>query len=157
MALKIIIVLLSLLGVLGTLLPMVPGTPLILLATLIYAIITDFLIINWKFIIILILMSITAESLEYLASVLGAKYFGASKYGIIGAVAGGILGLIFLGPLGLVVGPLLSAVILEMILGKKFEEAIKVGLGTIVGNLGGSLVSFIISVIMTILLINRVF
>ncbi|TDX48006.1 DUF456 domain-containing protein [Orenia marismortui] len=157
MSFKIISVILSSLGVLGTLVPMVPGTPLILLAALIYAIATKFTVIGWGFIISLVLMSLVAEGLDYFASVLGAKYFGASKYGLIGAIIGGILALILLGPIGILIGPLLGSIGIELIMGKNVKEAIKVGIGTIVGKFGGSLLSFVISVIMTTLLLRRIF
>jgi hypothetical protein len=157
MTVKIIVAILSTVGVLGTLVPAVPGTPLILLGALIYGFTSNFAVYGWGFIGILVLLSILAEGLDYLASVLGAKYFGASRFGVIGAIGGGILATIFLGPIGLVIGPLLGAIIVELLRGKKFEEALKVGVGTIVGNVSGSIISFLISILMTILLLVRVF
>lgn len=151
------VTILSALGVLGTLVPAVPGTPLILLGALIYGFISKFAIYGWGFIGILVLLSILAEGLDYLASVLGAKYFGASKFGVIGAICGGILATIFLGPVGLVIGPLLGAITVELLKGKKFEEALKVGVGTIVGNISGSIISFLIAILMTTLLLVKIF
>jgi len=157
MTVKIIVTILSALGVLGTLVPAVPGTPLILLGALIYGFINNFIVYGWGFIGILALLSILAEGLDYLASALGARYFGASKYGIIGAIFGVILAIIFLGPVGLVIGPLLGAIIVELFRGKRLEEALKVGIGTIVGNISGSIISFLISILMTTLLLVKIF
>ncbi|GAB6100318.1 hypothetical protein JCM16358_21970 [Halanaerocella petrolearia] len=157
MTVKVVIAIISSLGVLGTLLPGLPGTPLIVLAALVYGFNVGWQVISWQLIVGLILLSGLAELSEYLFSLLGVKYFGGSRYGILGAIAGLLISPFLLGPIGLVVGPLLGAVIVEWLTGREIKEAVQIGLGTILGQLGGSLVSLLISLVMTSWLLMTIF
>ncbi|GAB6138292.1 hypothetical protein JCM15060_14810 [Halanaerobaculum tunisiense] len=155
--LKVIAIIISIFGVLGTLLPGLPGTPLIVLSALFYGLIAGGEVIGWQLVVGLLLLSLLAEFSEYLSGLVGVKYFGGSKYGLIGAVGGFVVAVIFLGPLGIIFGPLLGAIIVELITGKKLQQAVKVGLGTIVGQLSGSVISLLISLVMISWLLTRIF
>ncbi|AGB41763.1 hypothetical protein Halha_1850 [Halobacteroides halobius DSM 5150] len=157
MTLKIVVVIISSLGVLGTLVPGLPGTPLILLGAIIYGWITGWNLIGWQLVVGLIILSGLAELSERFFSVIGAKYFGGSKYGILGAVGGLILAPFILGPLGVVIGPLIGAILVEIATGQELKKAIKIGLGTIIGQLGGSTISFFISLVMISWLLMIIF
>ncbi|MGM0471288.1 MAG: DUF456 domain-containing protein [Bacillota bacterium] len=146
----------TILGVAGTLLPVLPGTPIIVIAALIFGLINQFQLISVNLILGLIGLSILAESLEYLLSVIGAKQFGASRYGVIGSISGGILGAVILGPVGIFLGLILGSIVIELLLGKRFQEAVRTGLGALIGAAGGSLFAFIISLVMASLLISRI-
>jgi len=76
---------------------------------------------------------------DYYAGAAGAKKYGASTAGVIGAILGAILGVIFLNIPGLILGPFLGAVIGEMFAGKKQKEAWRAGWGAFLGFLAGSL------------------
>ncbi|SJZ72353.1 DUF456 domain-containing protein [Selenihalanaerobacter shriftii] len=153
---KAIIILMTIVGVLGTLLPVLPGTPIIVITALIYGFINNFQVISVKLIIILTVLSVIGEILEYIISGIGAKKFGASKYGIFGSVVGGLIGMVTFGPVGALGGLLFGGIIIEMILGKPLIPAIKIGLGAVVGALSGTLFSFLIALLMAGLLISRV-
>ena len=153
MMLKISVVILSTAGVLGTLIPVLPGTPLIVLAGLIYVLFAGLEALGWPILISLLVMSLAAEGSEYLFTVLGTKYFGGSKPGLIGAGLGLIIGLFTLGPLGLVLGPFGGAILAEILGGRPPAQAAKAGVGAILGQLSGSVVAFLISLIMTIRLL----
>ncbi|HOF42393.1 MAG TPA: DUF456 domain-containing protein [Candidatus Moranbacteria bacterium] len=70
----------------------------------------------------------------YIAPILGAKFSGASKKGLAGAILGGLAGIIFLPPLGIFIGAFLGALLGEMMDGKDFLKALKAGIGTILGS-----------------------
>ena len=157
MILKAIVIIISTLGVLGTLLPGLPGTPLIVLSALFYSLVVGGEVIGWQLVVGLLLLSLLAEFSEYLSSLVGVRYFGGSKYGLLGAVGGLLVAIFFLGPLGIIFGPLLGAIIVELLTGKELQQAVKVGLGTIIGQLSGSIISLLISLVMISWLLMRIF
>ena len=142
-----ITIVLMALGLIGSVVPMVPGSWLILLGACIYAWHTDFAIIGWGVVGILAVLTVCSQFLDNLASLLGAKKFGASRWGIIGAFLGGAAGL-FAGIAGIIIGPFLGAVIGEMARGQTMDASLKIGIGTLVGFLGGALGRLVIAVIM---------
>lgn len=139
---------LMLIGLIGSALPFVPGSPLILLGAFIYAWYTDFLVVTWGTLVILLLLTVLSQILDYLASILGAKKFGASRWGMSGAFLGGIIGLFSGGILGILIGPFIGALLLEFLHGQDLPASLKIGLGTLVGFLGGAIGKIIIALTM---------
>lgn len=129
--------LLMLAGLLGALLPIVPDTPLILAGALVWALADGFTPADLKLLAVLALIAVIAETLSYLAGALGAKVSGASWKGMAGAVLGGVAGLVVFGPWGLLIGLAVGVILGEMWAGRKGEDAIKAGLGALVGVIGG--------------------
>jgi hypothetical protein len=72
--------------------------------------------------------------LDYVVPIAGAKYAGAGKRGIWGAIFGAIIGLIFFPPLGIFIGAIFGAVAGEMTGGKKILEAVRAGAGVAIGS-----------------------
>jgi len=75
-------------------------------------------IISWKTVLTLVILGITSEAIDLFASAAGAKKFGGSKRGALGAIIGSILGAIaggiFLSVIpvvGWVVGPILGGIL----------------------------------------------
>ena len=157
MTIKIIVLLIMLIGVLGTLLPVLPGTPLVLLAAIIYSAKTGFQVISVTNLIILGLVSLLAEGIEYIFTIIGARKFGANKIGLFGGLVGMVLGLILLGPIGIIIGPITGAVLAEFLTGRRLEEALKVGIGSLLGTVSGMLMTFLISIMMSIWIIFKIF
>lgn len=139
---------LMLIGLIGSVLPFIPGSPLILLGAFIYAWYTDFLVVTWGTLVILLLLTVLSQILDYLASILGAKKFGASRWGMSGAFLGGIIGLFSGGILGILIGPFIGALLLESLHGQDLPASLKIGLGTLVGFLGGAIGKIIIALTM---------
>jgi hypothetical protein len=137
-----------LIGLIGSVLPFIPGSPLILLGAFIYAWYTDFLVVTWGTLVILLLLTVLSQILDYLASILGAKKFGASRWGMSGAFLGGIIGLFSGGILGILIGPFIGALLLELLHGQDLPASLKIGLGTLVGFLGGAIGKIIIALTM---------
>jgi hypothetical protein len=59
--------------------------------------------------IVLLLVAIAVSLIDNLVVPIGAKKYGASVWGMIGAIAGGLFGALSAGPIGMLVGPLLGA------------------------------------------------
>ena len=119
------------------------GTWLIALGALIFAFMTHFSIFDfWTLAFVLILYA-AGEILEYVALVIGAKKFGASNRAIVGALLGGVfgavLGVSFLGvgiiP-GTILGIFLGALLLEYTRRRDWNQAMKAGVGSVLGRMG---------------------
>ncbi len=142
-------------GALGTLLPFLPGCPLIFAGALLYAWHTGFAVVSWKILFVLLALTLLSEVLEKVAALIGAKRYGASRWGLIGALLGGIGGVILAGPLGLIFGPFLGAVVLELLHGRALTGAFRAGFGALIGMLGGVLGKLLIALIMIGVFLHR--
>ena len=142
-------------GLIGTVLPVLPGTTIILAAAIIHRLVLGAeKSIGWKTIVALVLLTLLSYVFDFLGSYFGAKYFGATKWGAVGAILGALVGL-FLGLIGLFVGPVIGAVVGEVIAGKRMIDAGRAGWGSLLGNIGAMLAKLIIALAMiTIFLIN---
>jgi len=121
------------LGLAGTILPALPGLPLVFIGMLVAAWAGDFKEISWVTIIVLALLTLVSIGVDIAATALGAKRVGAGKAAMFGAALGTLVGAFVLPPLGLIVGPFLGAMIAELVLGREFAHASRVGFGTWVG------------------------
>jgi len=134
-------------GLIGSVVPVLPGTPVVLIAAIGHRLYFGDASVSNVFLVVLILLTGLALLLDFLASVLGAKRFGATWRGMVGALVGGVIGLFFNLP-GIILGPFLGAMILEMTGGKEFKVAAKAGAGAVIGLLLGVVGKFSICVMM---------
>jgi uncharacterized protein YqgC (DUF456 family) len=128
---------LILVGLAGVVLPVLPGLPLMFAGMVLAAWADDFKRVPIWVIAILGLMSLAAVAIDFLATSLGAKRFGASKQAITGAALGTFGGLFF-GIPGVIVGPFAGAVVGELIHGRELAHASKIGLATWLGLIFGT-------------------
>ncbi|MEW6333621.1 MAG: DUF456 family protein [Thermodesulfobacteriota bacterium] len=133
-ALWIIAVLLIMIGVAGAVLPALPGVPLIFAGMLLAAWINGFQLISVFTVIAMGILTVLAIVVDYVAATLSARRAGASRQGMIGAVAGTMVGLLT-GFWGLVFMPLVGAAIGEWIAHKDMLRAGKIGAATWFGML----------------------
>src|SRR6202022_1312800 len=106
-------------GLIGSVLPAVPGATIILAAAVIHRIMLGSeKSIGWRGLVILFLLTLVTYALDFLSGYFGAKYFGATKWGMFGAIIGAIVG-IFFGIIGLFIGPVIGAIAGEFIAGKR--------------------------------------
>ncbi len=125
-------------GVIGTLLPALPGVVAIFGGVFLIAWIDGFERIGVWALVVLAVLTALAFVVDIIAAMLGAKRVGASKAALVGAGLGTLFGLPF-GFVGLVVGPFLGAVVGEFVTRQRLDEAARVGLGTWIGLLLGTL------------------
>jgi uncharacterized protein YqgC (DUF456 family) len=142
-----ITLIIMLIGLIGSIVPVLPGTPVVLIAAFCHRLYFGEASISNAFLVVLVLLTILSLVLDFIASTLGAKKFGATWKGMLGAVVGGIIGLFFSIP-GIILGPFLGAMILEMLGGKEFKVAAKAGAGAVIGLLLGVVGKFSICVMM---------
>ena len=149
----VLIVLLSI-GLLGSLIPNMPGSTLIFLGALIYGWLDKFQHFSPWFLLILLFMTAGGAIGQYFITGMGAKKFGASRYGIIGAIIGLFVGLFFIPMVGgFLVGTFLGAVTAEAIFTLKNQrEVLQAGLGALLGTVGSLLFEFFISLVMITLI-----
>ncbi len=153
----IVSLLIMLSGLVGIVLPIIPSTPLIWMGVFVYAACDRFESIGWSLLLIFAILTIISLALDYLGGVIGAKKYGATRWGLIGSVIGGIAGFFMGGIIGLIFGPFFGAVLFELIFGKDLKGAFKSGVGTFVGFLGGVIVKLVISVVIIGIFIIKVF
>lgn len=138
-ALWILAVVLVLVGLAGVILPLLPGVPLIFAGLLLVAWIDGFTKVGWIVLTILAVLTTASVVVDVVATSLGARRHGASRWAVVGAALGTIVGLFF-GFIGLVVAPFAGAVIGELAAGRSAEEARRAGFGTWLGMLLGTAV-----------------
>jgi uncharacterized protein YqgC (DUF456 family) len=123
-------------GIGGLVAPLLPGPLLIFIGLFLIAWAEDFVYVSWPTLLILGLFMLVAHVIDFLAGVLGAKRFGASRAAMIGAAIGAFLG-IFFGFIGIIIGPFLGAVIGQLTDLSDLKSAGQVGVGTWIGFVFG--------------------
>lgn len=135
-------------GLIGTVLPVFPGTAFILAGAIIHRLMLGpGRSIGWWSIAILVLLTLATYALDFLSGYFGAKYFGATRWGMVGAVLGALIG-IFFGIIGLFVGPVIGAIVGEFLGGKRMIDAGRAGWGSLMGNLGGMIAKLVVGLLM---------
>jgi uncharacterized protein len=152
----VITIVLFAVGLIGTIAPVLPGTTIILAAAVIHRIVLGpEKSIGWVSIIVLVLLTLATYALDFLAGYFGAKHFGATKWGTLGAILGALVGLFF-GIFGLFVGPVIGAIAGEFVAGKRLIEAGRAGWGSLLGNVGAMVAKLIIALAMIIIFLMSV-
>ncbi|MDR2945694.1 MAG: DUF456 domain-containing protein [Candidatus Adiutrix sp.] len=138
--------LVMLVGLAGAVLPVLPGLPIIWVAFLGYGLYDGWQDYGWQTMLAAGLVAALSLAVDQLASVYGAKKFGAGRAGMIGSFVGALLGVIFLNIPGLILGTFFGALICEMAFDRRdLKAASASGLGALLGFLAGSLFKFMMS------------
>ena len=135
-------------GLIGTVLPAFPGTIIILAGAVLHRVMLGAdKSIGWRTIAVLVLLTLATYALDFLSGYFGAKYFGATRWGMFGAILGALVG-IFFGIVGLFIGPVIGAILGEFIAGKRMIDAGRAGWGSLLGSLGAMVGKLIIALAM---------
>lgn len=119
-------------GIAGLALPVIPGAAVIFAGLVLVAWIEDFAYAGAGIFSILAVLALLTYAVDFAASILGAKHFGASRRAMAGAMLGAILG-IFFGLPGLLLGPFAGAAIGEFSEQRHLGAAGRAGLGATLG------------------------
>lgn len=136
-ALLIVLGLLALLiGLLGTVYPAIPGLGLMFAGSWLLAWAGGYQIYGTSTLVFLGVVAALGTAMDYVAGMLGAKFTGASRQALWGALIGGIAGAFFSLP-GLLLGPMVGAGAGEFWARKDVWGAGKVSVGTFIGFITG--------------------
>ena len=140
------------LGCLGSVLPALPSTPLVLIAAIAHKLYFKSASTGWLVLTLIVLITAVALVMDYLATLYGAKRFGATKKGMFGAVIGGIVGLFFNLP-GIILGPFIGATLFEVMGGREWKPSAKAGVGATLGLFAGAVGKLVCCLSMIVLFI----
>ena len=140
---------LMLLGLAGSILPILPGPPLSFIGLFLLALLKHFSPpLPPTLVIILAIVTILVIVMDYIIPLLGAKKYGASKWGVWGSVLGMAIG-IFWSPFGMLLGAFIGAVVVEWLVGKTKGEALRAGWGVVMGTLFATILRLGVAGMMT--------
>ena len=126
------------LGLVGAVFPVMPDSLFILAGAFLH----HFTVrpqhtVGWWTLGVLTALCILAHVVDFTAGAMGARKFGASKWGAFGGFLGAVVGLFFF-PIGLFLGPVIGALCAEVIFaGRTLGPAARVGWGTFLGTTAG--------------------
>lgn len=143
----VLAVILVIVGIAGTVLPALPGMPLVFGGLLLAAWADGFHHVGGWTLGLLAVLTLASFAVDLLATAMGAKRVGASRLALLGATIGTFAGL-FAGFIGIFVGPFVGAVAGEMIHRRRLQDvghATRVGVGTWVGLLLGTILKLVIA------------
>ena len=138
-----------LVGLFGAALPVVPGTAIIMGASVLhYFVVGSDQSPSWVGFTILAILLVLSYVLEMLASSAGAKKFGSTKAGVIGALIGALVG-VFFGLPGLILGPVLGAFLAEATIAKQtLKASANASHGAFWGVVAGALIKLVCAFMM---------
>jgi len=145
------------LGLAGLIVPVIPGPVMLLTGFVLAAWAENFAFVGPVIITILMLLTLLAHALDFLAGAMGVKRFGASRKAAIGAAIGAVFG-IFFGFIGILAGPFIGAVIGELTVNRNIQAAGLAGIGAWLGMMVGAAAKMAIGFSMVgIFIIARLF
>ena len=139
--------LIFMIGLATSLLPVVPGSLIVWSGVIIHKLWMGDASVTWEIVILTGVITLVGQIADFVMGVWGARKFGASWKGALGAFIGAFVGF-FLPPplLWLIVGPVIGAIIGELCAGRTFKAGSKAGFGTVVGGIVAFVLKFSLSV-----------
>jgi len=136
-----------------------PGNFIILADSVFYGWYGDFKSISFQVLIVLILLAVLGEVIEFLLGIIGSKRHKSSNSAIVGSIVGGIIGAILGVPflfgvgalLGAFLGAFVGAFLVELIKTKHVNQSMQSGLGALIGRVGGTITKGIIGFVMILI------
>ena len=139
-------------GFICTFVPVIPGTVFIFLGCVAHYFFfgMEESAIGWPGLVVIGVLLILSIVVDWMGGAVGAKYFGASRWGVVGALVGGMVGIFFPFP-GLIIGPLIGAFAFEKWFAKmEWKPAGRSSWGTFLGSLGGLVAKVVMALAMVL-------
>lgn len=141
----------------GLVYPIIPGVLFLVGGFLLYGLFFSFAELSWWFWVIELLFVVLLFGADTLANAFGIKKFGGSNAGMWGSTIGLLIGPFVIPVAGILLGPFLGAVIAELIVEKRtFSEAVKSGIGSLVGFLTSTIAKAVIQIVMIIVFFTAI-
>jgi len=135
-------------GLIGTIIPLLPGTTIIFAAAVIHRLMLgEQHSVGWWTLGGLLVLTIISHGLDFFSGSIGAKKFGATRWGVFGGLVGTVVGMFFF-PWGLLLGPVVGVLTGELIGGKQLWHAGKSTWGTVLGTTAGIVANGFIGLVM---------
>ncbi|MBU7314455.1 MULTISPECIES: DUF456 domain-containing protein [Paenibacillus] len=149
----IIVVILFLVGMAGAVYPVLPGALAIYAAFFVYGFMVGFEPFGvWFWLVQTTIVAVLMVA-DYAVSAVGVKKFGGTRASVIGSTIGLLIGPFVIPVAGLLIGPFLGAVVGELIVGTEFRQAVRAGIGALVGFFSGLVVKLVLQLLMIVLFI----
>ena len=146
-----------LLGFVGSFLPVLPGPPLTFMGLLLIALVRHFASpLTGTLVIFMGMSTIAVLILDQVIPLLGARRYGASKWGIWGSIAGMAVGC-FVSPFAVLSGAFLGAVVAEWLVHRQKARALRAGWGVFIGSLLGAVLKLGLCGLMTFYVLRALF
>ena len=139
-------IILLLIGIAGCFIPAVPGPPVAYFSLLILQLRND-PPFTLAFLLIMALIVTTVAVIDHFIPIIGARKWGGTKAGMLGAFIGIVLGFFIWPPFGFVILPFLGALLGELVGGNSSKKALKAAMGTIIGLILGTILKLTLTII----------
>jgi uncharacterized protein YqgC (DUF456 family) len=146
-AVAVVVGLLFVAGLVGSVVPWMPGPPFVLAGAVVWAVATDFQTLGWGRLAVLAALTALSVVLEFVTAAVGARRYGASRWGMAGAIVGALVGAFF-GPVGLIIGCITGAVGAELLRGSALAASLRSGVGALLGLITGLVADLVVCVTM---------
>ncbi len=136
----------------GLIYPIIPSVIFIIGGFIVYGLFYSFSDLPWWFWVIEILLVVLLFGADTVSNLVGVKKFGGSKAGMWGSTIGLLIGPFVIPFAGILIGPFLGAVLAELFVTKSsWEQALKTGVGSLIGFLTSIVTKGIVQVGMILL------
>jgi uncharacterized protein len=143
-------IVLMLVGLIGTIVPVLPGTLLIIAAAVIHKLLLP-ATITWFAVGWIGLFFVVSVITDIVLTLLGARLFGGTKWGMAGAGGGAMVGM-FISLPALILGSILGAVAAEKLAARRsYRDSLRAGAGAAVGFVMSTVARVACAVVMIIL------
>jgi uncharacterized protein YqgC (DUF456 family) len=146
-------------GLVCSLLPIVPGNLIVWLGIIVHRLwLGAEASVSWQFILITGGLTLLGQLADFFLGYWGARRFGASWKGAMGAVGGAFIGFFLPPPLfWLIVGPILGAIAGELAAGSTLRQGGSAGLGSVLGGILAFALKFALSICLAALFYAELF
>lgn len=148
----ILIIALFIVAFVGLIYPIIPSVLFLLGGFIVYGLFYSFSDLPWWFWVIELLFVALLFAADTISNLVGVKKFGGSKAGMWGSTIGLLIGPFVIPFAGIIAGPFIGAVIGELIVERSnIQQAMKVGVGSVIGFLTSVVTKGMIQVVMIVL------
>jgi len=143
----------------------IPGTAVILIDVILYALITGFERVSINILLILLVISILAEAIDFSFGMAGAARFRISRRAIWISAISGFIGAAVMTPFflglgtvaGIFLGGFAGVLAIELVHQAKLKPALRAGYGAILGRVAVTLIKGFCALIMIVITMSNIY